>query len=202
MKIKNVIFDVGNVLVKWAPYEVIEAVFPDVDPKIFFQQMRLVWIDLNLGKLSINKAVDLYHEQFHLSKNKLSQLMMEFIYHQVPLEGSVELLNKLKKLQVNLFSITDNIKEIMAYHHQYSEFPRYFKDIIVSAEVKILKPDIRIYQYLLNKHNLIPGESVFIDDVIANVEGAMSAGMQAFQFINTHSCEKQIFTLLETTNYA
>jgi hypothetical protein len=44
MAIKNVVFDVGNVLIRWEPYEVINSVFPEVDSKAFFQKMYPVWI--------------------------------------------------------------------------------------------------------------------------------------------------------------
>ena len=50
MKIQNVIFDVGNVLVRWSPLEVIESIFPNYKPQELYQKMRPIWLDLNLGK--------------------------------------------------------------------------------------------------------------------------------------------------------
>lgn len=196
MKIKNVVFDVGNVLVRWAPSEVIQVTFPEFEPKDFLQKMRPIWIDLNLGKLTEREAIDRYHKELGVSKERLLDFMLALKRHQEPLEGSVELLIKLQKLGVNLFSITDNVKEIMAYHRKFSKFPPYFKDIIVSADIEILKPDSRIYRHLLDKHNLNPRESVFIDDVLVNVEGAIAVGMNAFQFIDIASCEQSLDRLV------
>ena len=196
MKMKNIVFDIGNVLVRWAPLEVIKSVFPELEPKDFYRKMYPIWIDLSLGKLTEDEAIERYHKELGWPKDRLARLMLEFKLNQKPLDGSIELLDKLQKLGLNLFSITDNIKELMAYHRKNSEFPKYFKDIIVSAELGILKPDARIYRYLLDKYNLDPKESVFIDDVQANVEGAIAVGMKAFQFTDYASCEKQLMELI------
>lgn len=197
MKIKNIVFDVGNVLVRWEPLEVINSTFPEFEAKEFYQKMYHTWIDLNLGKLTENEAINHYHASLEVSKERLSNFMLALKHHQKPIDGSIALLKKLQKLDVKLFAITDNIKEIMDYHRKFSDFPKYFKDIIVSADLGMLKPDRRIYRYLLDKHKLNANESVFIDDVPVNVQGAIAVGMEAFQFIDYESCEKKLMNLLE-----
>lgn len=196
MLIKNVIFDVGNVLVRWAPLEVIHSVFPQFDPLYFYQKMRSVWIDLNLGKLSEDEAIGHYQDFFDLPRERLVRFMLELKLHQQPLDGSIALLEKLQQCKIDLFAITDNVKEIMEYHKSVSAFPRYFRDIVVSADIGVLKPDPGIYTHLLNKHALNASESIFIDDSAVNVEGAINVGMQAFQFTDYVSCEKQLAGLL------
>ena len=56
MAIKNVVFDVGNVLVRWDPHAIIQLVFPEYDPVEFYAAMQTVWLDLNAGKCSEEKA--------------------------------------------------------------------------------------------------------------------------------------------------
>ncbi len=191
-KIKNIVFDIGNVLVKWAPHELIKSVFPDRDPEAFLKQIRPAWIDLNLGKISEAQAIILYHKQLNLSKDELQCFMNEVRKNQTFIPGSIELLQKLYNLGFPLYSITDNIKEIMDYHKANSNFLQYFKGIISSSDVGILKPDKRIFQCLLDKYQLTAAESIFIDDLVQNVEGAKSVGMQAFQFIDAKSCEDEL----------
>ncbi|WP_316354648.1 HAD family hydrolase [Candidatus Trichorickettsia mobilis] len=77
MKIKNVIFDIGNVLVRWAPYEVIQAVFPEYVPKEFYQQIHPIWIDLNLGKLTEKEAIRIYQDQLGVAENRTTYFMNE-----------------------------------------------------------------------------------------------------------------------------
>lgn len=195
MAITNVVFDVGNVLVRWAPYEAIQMVFPEQDPKAFYQQLRPIWLDLNLGKLSEEEAINTCVKQLQMPEEKIKLLMHKFKTLQTPIPGSMELLQELKAIGINLYSITDNVKEIMKFHATHSKFIHYFKGIVVSADVGVLKPDIKIYRYLLNNYNINPTQSVFIDDLLDNVEGARTAGMHAFQFIDANSCRKTLVGL-------
>ena len=195
-RIKNIVFDIGNVLVRWAPHEAIQFIFPEQDPECFFQQLRPIWLELNLGKLSEEQAVNLYHTQLNLPKDKLIDLMLKFKTLQTPIPGSLELLQKLQTLDFSLYSITDNVKEIMDYHHrERSAFLPFFKGIISSADVGILKPDRKIFQYILNKYELVAAESIFIDDLIKNVEGARAVGMKAILFTDIESCKKELIKL-------
>jgi len=103
MKIQNVIFDVGNVLVRWSPFEVIDSIFPNYKPQELYQKMRPIWLDLNLGKISEKDAIKLYHSILGLPINDLEKLMLGFKTHQKPLSGSTQLLDKLKKLEIKLY---------------------------------------------------------------------------------------------------
>lgn len=195
MVIKNVVYDIGNVLVKWAPYEVLSYIFPEADEKELFEKMRPIWLDLNLGKYTETEAISLYHEEIGLPKDKLQKMMHEFKVRQTPLSGSIELLQRLSDLKINLYSITDNIRELMEYHRRNSEFVPFFKDIIVSADIGVLKPNPKIYEHLLKKHNLVAKECVFMDDLEVNVEGAKSVGMHSFQFFDTNQSIKELTKL-------
>jgi len=192
MKIKNVVFDIGNVLVKWSPYEVLEQLFPQKGAKELYQQIRPIWIDLNLGKLTEQEAILGYQDLLNVPEKQLAELMQLLKTSQTLLPGSLELLKKLHACNVPLYSITDNVKEIMEYHRLNSNFLHYFSGIAVSAEIGILKPNEKIYRYLLEQYKLDPAESVFIDDLMANVEGARAVGMHAFQFISAESCESEL----------
>lgn len=193
--IKNIIFDVGNVLVKWQPQNVIQRVLPETDPKKFFDEIRPIWLDLNLGKLTEAQAINILHKQLNLPEKQLGQLLLGLKVHQTPIAGSIALLKKLKLAKYNLYAITDNIKEIIAFHHNNSDFLRFFIDVIVSADLGILKPSPDIYLHLLNKYHLNPTKTVFIDDVPQNIEGAKKVGMHGILFTNTKACETELIRL-------
>ncbi len=192
MIIKNIVFDVGNVLVRWDPHSVIQSVFPEQDSVQFYAAMRPLWLDLNRGKYSVEQAIALYENQLGIKAEKMRQLMDELKKHQVSIPGSLDLLKKLDSMGYYLYSITDNIKEFIAYHRIHSNFLPYFKGVVVSADIGILKPDPRIYQYLFDHYAVDPSESVFIDDILLNVEGALAVGMYAFQFTDVQACEEQL----------
>lgn len=188
MQIKNVIFDIGNVLVRWAPEEVVKSIFPDADPTYFIKQMRSLWIDLNLGKLTEIESLSAFANQLGISEQEVLTLMLRLKTSQTPVAGSLELLKKLHMARIPLYSITDNVKEIVEYHKLNSEFLHYFSGVVVSADVGVLKPDQKIYRHLLDTYKLVSQESVFIDDVQINVDGALAVGMHSFQFKDSKDC--------------
>lgn len=194
--IKNIIFDIGNVIVGWNPYKVIAELFPNQNPQKFYQKMYPVWIELNLGKISEKEAHPLYQKTLDLSEQDVTKLFYELKKHQIIIPGTIDLLEELKLRGFNLYSITDNIKEILEYHRTHSTFLNYFKDIISSSDIGILKPDPRIFKYLLKKHHLIAEECVFFDDLEKNILGAKSLGIHGIIFKDAKSCKEELEKLL------
>jgi putative hydrolase of the HAD superfamily len=192
MKIKNIVFDLGNVIVKWAPLDILKAVFPNQSAEQFYQDIRPIWIQLNLGQITEKEAIILYHNQLNIPKEKAAEMLNAFKTSQLPIPGMLELLSVLHEQGAPLYAITDNVKEIIEWHRTHSNFLHYFKDVVVSADIGILKPDQRIYRYLLDKYKLVASETVFIDDVLVNVKGAEAVGMQAFQFTDVSSCIEKL----------
>ena len=191
MAYKNIVFDVGNVLVRWDPQFIVNHVFPeDDDPaklmlKIFKSQ---TWYDLNLGTLTENGAIDRYHQQLGIDVPRLEHLLQTVKESLVLVPGSVELLQRLHDKPFNLYALTDNTLSIMAYLKNKYSFWSLFKGIVVSAEVGYLKPSKEIYHYLLEHHQLKAGETLFIDDHAPNVEGAKAMGIEAIQFTHIEQC--------------
>lgn len=191
MSVKNIVFDVGNVLVKWDPVSIIRNAFPEVQDHLQFTQQFFktgLWYDLNLGKISEQEAILRYHHALNIDKPMLEQLMSKVKESLVPIEGSVALLEKLHELGFPLYVITDNTHEIMRYLKQKYDFWHMFRGIVVSAEVGYLKPSPHIYTHLLESYQLKAEETLFFDDVPANVEGAQAVNMHSIQFTDVPKC--------------
>lgn len=73
----------------------------------------------------------------------------------------------------------DNLRHLLYNHWQIADA---FDDMVISAEVKLQKPDQRIYRLAVERLDVRPEEAVFVDDLQVNVQGAISAGLQAVQF--------------------
>jgi putative hydrolase of the HAD superfamily len=190
--VKNVVFDFGNVLVHWTPHKVLQKIFPDKDPAQLFTAMRTIWLELNLGQVTITAAINRYETELGLPRESLTDMMESFQTSQTRIPGTEALLKELDAAGVPLYAITDNIKEFMEYYRLHHSFLPYFRGIIVSAHVGILKPNAAIYETLLNTYDLKAEECVFIDDMQKNVEGAHAVGMHAFQFTDSASCRYQL----------
>lgn len=196
MVINNVVFDIGNVLLKWQPLSIITKNFPDVsDPALLVSQVfeSYIWQDLNLGKITEEEAIKLYSNDLeYLAVQQLTNLMQTIKDSLTPVEGAVELLKKVHNLGLAIYAITDNVQEIMSFLKQKYDFFTVFRDIIVSAEIGVLKPSKTIYLHLIDKYKIIPCATVFIDDLPQNVEGAKLVGMNGIHFSTANDCQVKL----------
>lgn len=199
--IKNVVFDVGNVFVRWSPTEVVERCFqlPRLDTKNDDRASELfkspIWFAINRGELTRSEAERAYRIQHGLTAEESQALFFHAMDHQAPVEGTELLAHRLKQSGFRIFGLTDNVREIVAYLKERYRFWDLFEGAVVSAEVGVLKPDQRIFSHLLTKFSLAPSETVFLDDVAANVEGARKAGMAALVFSTSEACEAELRSL-------
>ncbi len=195
--IKNIIFDIGNVLIKWQPAEVVKDVFPDEDAVILTQLIfkSPLWLDLNRGKMTEKEIIQIYHQTLGIDIAKLNKLMQMIKESMLPVDGSFDLLLNLSQSHYSLYALTDSVHEIMAYLKSKYDFWNLFKGIVCSADVGYLKPMPEIYMKLIQEYAINPAESVFIDDHPPNVEGARSIGMNSIQFFSARQCVNELNTI-------
>ena len=179
--IKNVIFDMGGVLIRWKPEEMLRGF--DLSPEekeIINRELfkSIEWIQQDRGVITndeILKAV------FARVPEKLWE-PVEFLvggWYQrflFPMPGMAELVQELKENGYHLYLLSNASAALRDY------FPRIpgsecFEKLMVSAEEKLLKPSFEIYRRLYEKFGLNPKECWFIDDSPAKVEGAICNGM-------------------------
>ena len=191
MPVKNIVFDVGNVLIKWSPQDIVRNFFkpePSSDELMLKLFKSSVWFDLNLGKLTEKEAIQIYKKQLNIPQKTLEDLMLAVRESLVPLEGSIELLEEIYDQGFPLYSITDNVIEIVSFLKAKYAFFEKFSGIVVSGEIGALKPSPLPYQTLIKSYSLVPEETLFIDDLDKNVQGAKAVGLQGMQFMNAAHC--------------
>lgn len=191
MEIKNIVFDVGNVLVRYDPASIVSQAFPLHKDKASLVQSLFkekIWYDLNLGYITEEEAIQSYHRQLGITLEDLQSLLVTVKSSLIPIPGTIELLKTLHRADFNIYALTDNTHGIMAYLKERYDFWPLLKGIVVSAEIGHLKPSKEIYHHLLTTYLLKPHETVFIDDIARNVEGAIACGIRAIQFSNIEQC--------------
>jgi 2-haloacid dehalogenase len=97
-------------------------------------------------------------------------------------EGSVAILEQLAAKGAPLYAITNFSSEKFAETRERFPFFRHFRDIVVSGDERLLKPDPAIYRLCLGRNGLEASRSVFIDDSPKNVAGAEAVGIEAILF--------------------
>ncbi|HHF3241208.1 TPA: HAD family hydrolase [Vibrio alginolyticus] len=195
VQIKNVIFDVGNVLVRWSPVEIVRLTFGGSVESEKMAQMLFssqIWKDLNKGTISEREAKQRYQREHQVTTEEMDRFFYYVKHTQILLYGSIELLKRVKRAGYGVYALTDNINEIVEHLRTTYEFWPLFDGAIISSEVQLLKPQAEIYQTLLSKYQLNPEETVFLDDMPYNVEGAQAVGMAAIQFANAQQCELEL----------
>jgi len=179
--IKNVIFDLGNVLISFVPSEYLKKKnYPsNIRNTIINDIFRSEeWKKLDNGDITVPEAIDSIALKSALNREEIALVFNFRTDIMFPLDDNVRLLPELKKHGFRLFYLSnfplDSFEEVKNDYY----FFRYFDGGIISAEVKLSKPDIRIYRNILNKYDLKPEESVYIDDIEENVVAAKKTGMQ------------------------
>tara|TARA_B100000767_G_C19776019_1_gene542630 strand:- start:417 stop:1028 length:612 start_codon:yes stop_codon:yes gene_type:complete len=196
MKIDTIIFDLGGVLVDWNPEYVFLKEF-DGDKK------KMKWFFDNICTSSWNEEQDggklmriATQERIKLfpKHEKLIRMFYgrweEMLKNEI--SGTVEILNKLKENNYRLIALTNWSAETFPVAIKKYEFLKSFEGIVVSGEIKMLKPFKEIYNYTINKYKLNPNKCVFIDDRLSNVVGAIECGIHGIRF---ESPEKLIVNL-------
>jgi len=113
------------------------------------------------------------------------------------ISDSIDILYRLKQLQAyNLYALTNWSAETFPVALQRYDFLGYFDGIVVSGEEKTRKPFKRIYEIIINRYDLSPEKTIFIDDNINNVEVASTFGIHGIHFRNA----KQLLAALSALN--
>ena len=193
--LRNVIFDVGNVLVRWSPAEIINLTFANpsqTDVWIHNIFKHETWQSLNLGLMTEAEAQTRYQSLYGLTPRQTARLFYHIKATQIPIYQSRALLERVAQAGPRVFGLTDNVKEIVTHLRQQYDFWQWFEAVVVSAEVGMMKPHPEIFQYVLQHHQLHADETVFIDDHLPNIEAASALGMHTIHFVDAEDTARQL----------
>lgn len=191
MAIKNIVFDVGNVLVIWDPTHIIETYFPEMaSPEALANEIfkHPTWYALNMGQITEAEAIAQHAKRLRLPVSELEGIMAHAKTSLILIEGSLNILKRAHEANYALYALTDNTHDILAHLKERYDFFNLFEGIVSSAEVGQVKPHPEIYHHLLNTYQLDPAETVFIDDLHRNISGAKAVGMDGFVFKDPEQC--------------
>ena len=151
--IRNVVFDVGNVFVRWSPPEIIRRCFDhaiDSDENLKHAEMLFrsqLWRRLNLGELSQAECELAYQAEFGLTAEQTRMMFFHVMDHQEVIAGTVAIAERLKRASYRVLGLTDNVHEIVAYHKERNTFWTLFEGCVVSAEIGLMKPSPEIFHH-------------------------------------------------------
>ena len=180
MSIKNIVFDLGRVLIKFEPKEYIEQNVPEEKREDFYNGIfgSAEWLMLDRGTLSYEDAKKIFKERVPGADKQIDRLFDVDLFEILqPIEENVKLLPKLKE-KYNLYILSNFHQPAFEHIFKKFEFFRLFDGHTVSCYYYLLKPEKEIYDILIDKFNLIPEETVFIDDTKVNIDACEKEGIR------------------------
>lgn len=183
MKIKNIVFDFGGVLMDWDPKYLYQNVFATEEEMDYFLNniATMKWnVEQDRGR-TLAEATEILQAQH---PEYADQIALYYDQWSVMLKGAidanVEVLRALHG-KYKLYGLTNWSAETFPYAYDHYDFFKLFDGIVVSGTEKLIKPDERIYNVLLDRYHLNASECLFIDDNLDNIKAA-----QALDFNTIH----------------
>ncbi len=174
-KIKNLVFDIGNVLMNWDPEGIYRTLFEKDD---YYNHPLSsivggdIWLKLDKGTIELNTAIEKLSQINKPYGHEIDKFIREAPYHIYPLTESVECALKYKELGHNIYLLSNFPEYGYKIIRKKFDFFNQFHGEIISWNVKAIKPNRDIYYILLTKYNLDPDSTLFIDDLKENISAA------------------------------
>ena len=183
--IKNILFDMGNVLIRFDRKVFLDRLdISEAEKQLLMREVFLSveWVQMDRGTLWEETAEPLMCHRLprHLH-DAVHRLVSCWDQPMLPMEGMEELIAELREKGYNIYLLSN---ASLRQHDYWNRIPgwEYFHGKLISADVHVMKPHPDYYRLALEKFSLNPEECFFIDDVPANIEGALFCGIPGTVF--------------------
>ena len=197
--IKNVIFDVGKVLVEYDPDSYMERLGFDSKTRQAVNQAMFqnpLWEESDRGKLSTEELLEKfifndkeYKEEITKAYQTVGNTIELFPY-------SVAWIKELKQRGYRVYILSNYAEITYEQTKEKMEFLPYVDGAVFSFQCKWIKPEREIYEELCRKYSIEPRESVFLDDRLDNIEQARNLGFFGIQFESYEQAVKELERIL------
>lgn len=197
--IKNIVFDVGKVLVSFEPELCLTQLGFDEKTKEAVRSAvfgNALWLEGDRGVLTKEELLQSYINNAPEYEKEIRE-----VYEHVDLSidvmpYAVKWMGDLKEKGFALYIISNYAENTFEKTVHKMDFLPYMDGAIFSYQHRMIKPDAEIYELLLEKYQLKASECVFLDDTMENVDAAKKAGYHAIQFLDYEQATKELEELL------
>ena len=189
------LFDLGGVFFDWDPNHFFKDIFDTVDETKYFlnEVCSDEWnIKQDAGRTIEEAESELIPKFPHYKR----EIKMYYKNHRNMIRGTFDLsiivLKKLKKLNYECYVLSNWSAETFLGMTDDYPFLKLFDGLLISGEDKLMKPDSAIYELAINRFNLIPQETVFIDDKLENIQVAKILQLNTIHLVNPEKIEIEI----------
>ena len=184
--IKNVVFDFGQVMVRFEPSYMVGRYVCDKDDAALLEEVvfdRLYWDKLDSADISDDEVISACCERLPERLWQVAEkIYFEWIYNLPEIDGMRELVRYIKKTYGVRVLLLSNISKYFAEHADEIDVLREFETCVFSAVIGMIKPNADIFEYVCEKYVILADETVFVDDNPNNIKGAQSVGITGYLF--------------------
>lgn len=195
-QIKAVVFDFGGVLIGWDPRNLYTRYFPEEPQAMEDFLAEISFMDWNAQQdkgRPFAEAVASLAKQFPQHANLINAYQENWRESITGIiEGTVELLRKLKETGISLYGLSNWSTETFGMVRHEFEFFNLFDEILLSGEVKLIKPEPEIFELFLSRIDKPASECLFIDDSEPNIITARKLGFDTVHFISPEHLKKEL----------
>lgn len=191
----SVVFDLGNVLIDWNPRYLYRKMFED--------PAKMEWFLANICTMPWNSTLDAgasfldsvttlggkhpdYRDYIHAYHHRWDEMIIG------SLDDTVAIFKELKDQGTKCYALSNWSDEKFQPTRKNFPFLNWFDGAVISGQINMVKPDPRIYQHLLEKFQLDPRKTIFIDDLPANIEAAKKFGIEGILFTSAADLKKRL----------
>ena len=192
--VRNVIFDLGGVLLEWNPDNILSPFEPDAELRIRLRAdlFGADWRLFDRGGLTESDLIARLQARIGLSRAELSAIVNAVRESLVEKPATVKLVRALHQRGIPLYCLSNMPASIYAYLRRRHAFWDVFRGIVISGEVRMLKPEPEVFAHLLERFDLRAEETVFVDDLAANIAAAQAAGLRTVWFRDVVQCQREL----------
>ena len=196
--LKNLVFDMGNVLIEWNSEKILKAITEDIHLQDLLRKEVFetgLWVETDEGVKTREEVIEIVTGKLGEDyRNEITQLLRYWHKYADVFTKVQDRIIELSKSDYSIyilsntaFTFYDLVKE------GYLPATSVAKGMVLSCEEKVLKPDEKIYNILLERYNLDPHDTMFFDDLPENIWGAARCGINGFVVEN----ESELLTYLD-----
>ncbi|OIQ72833.1 haloacid dehalogenase-like hydrolase [mine drainage metagenome] len=203
----NIVFDFGAVLFRWQPAQLVARTFShraatldaahQLAQAIFGHED---WHAFDGGVLDMDEVVQRTAQRLDLPHSPLHAMVASIEVELTPMPDTVDLLEQLvqrrsQRTDLRLYFLSNMPVPYARALEQRHAFLKWFDGGIFSGDVKLTKPAPAIYELLENRYALVPGHTVFIDDLLPNVACAQARAWTGIHFESAAQLQKALAAL-------
>lgn len=193
--IRNIIFDIGNVLTdyRWREYLADQGFDEAMIERIALAStMSPVWDEYDRGVWTDEQIIQGFVDNDPLIEEELRRAFRDFRGLVVKREYAVPWIRELKSRGFRVYYLSNFSRKAHRECADALDFIPYMDGGILSYKDQVIKPDKAVYELLLSRYGLTAQESVFLDDMPRNVEAARNAGMHGIVFVSREQAQEQL----------